>query len=125
MVVGDSIGRTLFYYAPLMETYNVSRIRLGNDSFIPHSTEIVSLAPIDYDDIEETLPVYAAFDTLGNMFYTVICTYSDDTASKIFLVTDPETGLETLTSEELRGSVTGGPVDHCYPLPLSNGQPGL
>ncbi|KAH8897557.1 hypothetical protein GQ53DRAFT_884171 [Thozetella sp. PMI_491] len=125
MVVGDSIGRTLLYYAPVMDAYNVSRIRLADDDSIPYSAEILSLAPLDYDNDASTVPIYAAFDTLGNMFYLAICTYTDGSPSKVFVVNDIEYDLDALASEELQSSVTGGPVDQCYPLALSSGQRGI
>ena len=126
LVVGDSLGRTLFYYTPTMDKYNVSRIRLGDADHIPVTSEIVNLAPIHYDDNASDVAVYGAFDTLGNLFYPVLCSYSDGTtASKIFLVADLDTGLDTLASAELVDTVTGGAISGCEAMPLTSGLGGI
>ena len=121
LVVGDSLGRTLFYYTPTMEKYNVSRIRLGDADHLPISSEIVNFAPIDYDDDSSNPAVYGAVDMLGNLFYPVLCSYADGTTpSKLFLVADLDTGLNTLVSAELQDIVTGGVVSECFGMPLTS-----
>ncbi|KIW23961.1 uncharacterized protein PV07_09705 [Cladophialophora immunda] len=129
VVVGDSEGRTLFYYSPEMSNYGVSRLRLGDSEHIPISSEIVGLVPFLVDD--ETNDgaldsVFVAMDTQGNEYWTVLCNYADgNTASKVFLVQDFDAGLDTLKNATLEQSVTGGAISECVDLPLTNGLAGL
>ena len=50
-----------------MNTYNVSRFRLSNETQIPKDADFVALVPVDYDSSSQTPDVYAAFDTSGEL----------------------------------------------------------
>ncbi|OAG36510.1 hypothetical protein AYO21_09317 [Fonsecaea monophora] len=129
VIVGDSQGRTLFYYSPEMTNYGVSRLRLGDSEHIPISSEIVGLVPFLVDDgtNDGALDsVFVAMDTQGNEYWTVLCNYADgSTPSKVFVVQDFDAGLDILKQGTLEQSVTGGAISECVDLPLTNGLSGL
>lgn len=122
VVVGDDTGRFLHYYPDVMEAYSVSRLRLSNYFSIPKSADFVALAPVDYDDNPTTPSYYAAFDTMGSLFFTISCDFLNQ-PSKVFLATDPVQGINTLKQEKLRYTVTGGVVTDCYYMPWKQSTP--
>ena len=115
-VIGDDSDNYLHYHPDVMAAYNVSRIRLSDETAIPKTADIVSLAPVDYDDSSATPNVYAAIDTMGNVFVTITCDIEGED-SKVFLARDAEEGIKMLQEQKLRYTVTGGVVTDCYYLP--------
>lgn len=115
-VVGDDAEQYFHYYPDVMAAYNVSRIRFSSTDAIPKDADFVALAPVDYDDNAATPSVYAAIDTMGGIFFTLMCNFADQ-ASKIFLAADPVEGVKMLKEEKLRWTVTGGVVEDCFYLP--------
>jgi hypothetical protein len=55
------------------------------------------------------------------MFLPVVCTYSDSTSAKIYLVKDLDEGIAMLKSSDLKYTVTNGDVAECAFLPLTWG----
>ncbi|KAL6719024.1 hypothetical protein ACLMJK_003259 [Lecanora helva] len=115
-VEGDADGRFFHYYTDIMTAYNVSRLRLSNESYIPVSSDFVGFAPINYDDNSQTRDAYVAIDTVGAVFFPVTCDIQGQ-PSKAFLVTDITEGTRKLQDPSLRYTVTGGVVETCYFLP--------
>ena len=115
-VIGDDSDNYLHYYPDVMAAYNVSRLRLSDETAIPKTADIVGLAPVDYDGSGATSNVYAAIDTMGNVFVTITCDIEGGD-SKVFLARDAEEGVKVLQEQKLRYTVTGGIVTDCYYLP--------
>lgn len=63
--------------------------------------------------------MYVAFDSKEMPYYLAVCSMTD-IESKIFIINDPSTGLETLKKAELEYVVTGGLVDSCVLLALKS-----
>ncbi|KAL9595333.1 MAG: hypothetical protein Q9219_006510 [cf. Caloplaca sp. 3 TL-2023] len=115
-VEGDAAGRFFHYYPDTMAAYNVSRIRLSDETHVPRTAGFISLAPVNHDDDLNTPDVYVAVDTLGEIFFPVTCDIQDQ-ESKAFLVRDLDQGVQKLLDPKLRYTVTGGIVEECYFLP--------
>jgi hypothetical protein len=87
------------------------------------------LVPLDAEEGESSSEQLVAVDYLLNVFYPAICTYGETNygnatitpSPKIFIVQDPEAGLEMLQSPDIRYSITGGNVNRCYLLPVVEG----
>lgn len=99
-----------------MSAYNVSRLRLSDEAYIPITAEFIALAPVNYDEDSNSPDIYVATDTAGGVFFPVTCDIQDQD-SKAFIVADIEEGVETLRDPKLRYTVTGGIVEECYFLP--------
>ena len=119
-VIGDDSDNYLHYYLDVMAVYNVSRLRLSPQKAIPKTADLVALVSVDTDGSGETTSVYAALDTLGNVFVIIACDIEGQN-SKLFLVRDMKQGVATLKEEKLRWTVTGGVVSDCYFLPWGAG----
>jgi hypothetical protein len=78
----------------------------------------------DYDNDNSTPGYYAALDTENNPFYLAVCSITD-LESKIFLVKDIDSGIQTLTDPNLQSVVTGGVVTGCVPLALKSSGAGF
>ena len=115
-IVGDTEGRLLHFYTDTMVTYGVSRLRLTDELHIPTTAAFVGLAPVNYDQNNSTRDVYLAADTVGNAYYPITCDFTDQ-PSKVFLATDVDGGIVSLSDPALRYTVTGGVVTRCYFLP--------
>ena len=114
-VEGDG-GRYFHFYPDTMEKYNVSRLRLSDESAINVTADLVTLAPVNYNNNNATSDVYLASDTEKHMFFPVTCDIQGQ-LSEAFLVADLTTGLQKLLDPEQRYTVTGGVVQKCYYLP--------
>lgn len=79
---------------------------------------------IDYDSDSSTPGLYAAVDTEDNAYYLAICDITD-LDSKIFLVKDIDTGIQTLVDPNLQSVITGGVVTSCVPLALQSSDAGF
>ena len=64
---------------------------------------------------------YVAIDPDDNVYYPVICTYTDRQVSKLFVVSDPVAGVSVLHSVDVELSVTWGVVGACYVMPILMG----
>lgn len=124
VTVADEMNRLFVYFPTTMRTLGVSRFRLVDGSNDPNTANLVALTPLNYDGLQNTPGVYIAESTTGDFFYTVVCNIQGQ-MSKVFLVTDLTTGVETLKREDLRYTVTGGVVDACYPIAFLSAGPGL
>jgi hypothetical protein len=66
--------------------------------------------------------VYLPTDDSGNVFGTAVCMYQDTALPpKIFLISDPDTGLDLLKSADVKYSITGGDVKDCFVVSLGKG----
>ncbi|EON96487.1 hypothetical protein UCRPA7_8026 [Phaeoacremonium minimum UCRPA7] len=123
VIVADGADRIMHYYSHTMEAVGVSRLRVSNQQSVPEKGTIVAFIADDSDeDTSEDGGYFAALDPDMNVFYPVLCTYSDGNPARMFLAADPEKGPEILQSEDLEYSITGGKVDKCYTMPLLMGQ---
>lgn len=124
-LISSPDGVQLFhYYTDTMEELGVSRFRLSELADLPITSDLVSLASVNYDSDPNTPGFIVAVDTAGSAFYTVICDYEDDQDSKFFLVKDVEAGIATLQNRDLMFTVTGGPVTECAFWALQTELPG-
>ena len=71
------------------------------------------MIPINYDDNNKTRNVYIAVDTLASYFFIATCNIQDQ-PSRVFLVSDPEKGIQKLLDPQIRNTVTGGIVEVCF-----------
>ncbi|KAF2148003.1 hypothetical protein K461DRAFT_316433 [Myriangium duriaei CBS 260.36] len=114
-ILTDAAERWLHYYPDTMKTYGVSRIRVAAWGSIPKTANLISLSQIAGTSGAALL---LAIDTLGNYFYPVVCTYSDQ-SNKVFLAKDINQ-RSTLVQPSLRYIITGGNVTQCDPLALQS-----
>lgn len=135
VLVADGAQRLMHYYNNTMSTLGVSRLRVEDESDIPHTGVPVAFIPYDADDPDADGQtnggeddtgydyMYLAVDVNENIFYPVVCDYEDASmGSKIFLAADPVKGVATLKSEDVKYTVTGGTVKDCEPLVLLQGK---
>ena len=115
-LLGDDNDRYFHYHPNVMTKYGVSRLRLSGADAIPKDADFVALVPVDYDNNPGTPSVYAAIDTQGGIFFTMVVNISGQ-PSKVFLANDPVEGCKALENEKLRFTVTGGVVEDCWYLP--------
>lgn len=121
IVVGDDEERVLHYYPDEMAIYNVSRIRLSLGSEIPKTADAIALSPIDYDNSDDTPSAYFAVSTKQDVYSLVLCDFSNGADSKVFIIND-ESGLDSLQNNtNIKYTVTGAPVQACYPLAIISG----
>ena len=113
-VQGDG-ARFFHYYPDTMAAYNVSRLRVSDELDVPATAKIIALAPVNYNDNNQTSDVFVAQDTLGKPYFPVTCDIRGQ-PSKAFLVADL-TNYQKLLDPILRYTVTGGVVQQCYYLP--------
>ncbi|KAH0262196.1 hypothetical protein KCU91_g13558, partial [Aureobasidium melanogenum] len=119
IIVGDDEERVLHYYPDEMATYKVSRIRLSLE--VPKTADAIALSPIDYDDASDTPSAYFAVSTKQDVYSLVLCDFSNGADSKIFIIND-ESGLDSLQNNtNIKYTVTGAPVQACYPLAIVSG----
>lgn len=121
IIVGDDEERVLHYYPDEMAAYNVSRIRLSLGSEIPKTADAIALSPIDYDGSNDTPSAYFAVSTKQDVYSLVLCDFSNGADSKVFIIND-ESGLDSLQNNtNIKYTVTGAPVQACYPLAMISG----
>lgn len=118
-------GTQLFhYYNDTMKALGVSRFRITELAGLPKTSDLVTLTSVNADESDSTPGFIVAVNTVGETFYTVLCSYSDDQDSKFFLVKDIESGIAQLQSPDLKFTVTGGDVSECEFWPLGTTLPG-
>ncbi|RDW68618.1 hypothetical protein BP5796_09275 [Coleophoma crateriformis] len=129
VILSTPTGGILHYYNNTMSVVNVSRLRTADDSELPGTAVLLSLGPFYYtagDDTDTGASILAAVDPDDNLFFPVVCTYTNSSSSKIYLVTeDIDAGIAILKSPDVIYSITNGQVDECYPLYLEIFDPTL
>lgn len=122
IVFGDDSQRVLHFYPDEMAVYNVSRIRLSSDVVIPKTADAITLSPIDYDQADSSNPTtYFAVTTKQDVYSLVLCNFNNGADSKVFIVND-QSGLDALKNNgNIVYTVTGAPVQDCYPLAMVSG----
>ncbi|KPI41669.1 uncharacterized protein AB675_9045 [Cyphellophora attinorum] len=124
LLVTDGAEDVFVYYPDEMSAVGVSRIRtLDRDSIPRGSEEIVWVLAATAPGSQVTVPVYYPVDRLGNTFYPVACKYTAESGiyDRMFLVRDPVGGVNILTQQNIKYSITGGDVQSCDLLPLIDG----
>ncbi|KAF5242897.1 hypothetical protein FOXYS1_15334 [Fusarium oxysporum] len=121
VLITDGAQRFLHYYNNTMSVLGVSRLRVEEEKTIPNGGVIVALVPYYPDDNSDDY-YYLAVDPNDQVFYPIVCDYSDGRGSKMFLASDPDGGAELLKSKDLMYTVTGGEVSDCYALALLQGE---
>jgi hypothetical protein len=116
-IFGDDSGRYLHFHPDEMKVYSASRLRLSDENSIPKTADFITLTLQQLDDASEQ-SVYFAADTYGNLYSIVMCNFANSAVSKLFVV-DGQDGLDALVNNEnIKFTVTGAPVQECYPLAL-------
>jgi hypothetical protein len=118
-VFGDDSGRLLHFHPDEMKVYSASRLRLSDENSIPKTADFITLSLQQLDDSSDQ-EVYFAADTYGNLYNVVMCNFANSAVSKLFVV-DGQEGLDALVkNDNVKYTVTGAPVQECYPLALIN-----
>jgi hypothetical protein len=114
-IFGDDSGRILHFHPDEMKVYGASRLRLSDEDSIPKTADFITMT---LEDVEDNGSAYFAADTYGNLYNIVMCNFANNAVSKLFVVNGQD-GLDALTSNpNVRFTVTGAPVQDCYPLAL-------
>ncbi|KAL9487760.1 hypothetical protein ACSS6W_000037 [Trichoderma asperelloides] len=113
-VMGDSIGRLLYYFPNTISAVGASRLRLGAWGSIPNGAELVTLFPTKSST---GVTVLVAVDSSLNVFYPFVCSIEGQ-LNKIFLVADADTGSSTLMNSDLTYTVIGGVAQQCLSLAM-------
>lgn len=126
VLVADGAQRLLHYYSNTMNATGVSRLRVADEESVPEGSVVVVFAVFRANNTGPSGNstddgYYIAVDTDLNVFYPVLCTYTDGSLSKMFVVTDPVAGLTVLQSADVEFSITGGAVKACYVMPILMG----
>jgi hypothetical protein len=127
----DGNARLMHYYSNTMSATGVSRLRVSTKEMMPNGSVPMGLVPFDTnpgitsaaDQIDSDM-IYFGVDMYENLFYTAVCTYSDNQTPKVFVLNsslDLDTGLAILKSKDVEYSITGGAVSDCFVLPLVQG----
>lgn len=126
ILVADATQRLLHFYSNTMNATGVSRLRLANEESVPEGSQLVVFTDAGAGNDTATNDTtddafYVAIDQDLNIFYPVLCTYTDGGVSRLFVVKDPVAGVETLQSPDVKFSITGGVVGSCYVIPMFMG----
>lgn len=126
ILVADGAQRLLHFYSDTMNATGVSRLRVANEEAVPEGSQIVVFAEMGANDTDTTNDTandafYIAVDQDLNVFYPVLCTYTDGGVSKLFVVSDAVAGVAMLQSPDVQFSITGGVVGVCYTMPIYMG----
>jgi hypothetical protein len=126
ILVADGAQRLLHYYGNTMNATGVSRLRVSDEESVPEGGVVVAFASFGSNDTDTSGSTtddgyYIAIDPDLNVYYPVLCTYTDGQVPKLFVVTDPVAGVTVLQSKDVEYSVTGGVVGACYPMPILMG----
>ncbi|OBT39405.1 hypothetical protein VE00_10342 [Pseudogymnoascus sp. WSF 3629] len=120
-LVADGSQLLLYYYSNTMNATGVSRLRVADEESMPKRAVTVAMAALANDGNSTDQTYYLAFDEYNNVYYPVLCTYTDGTASKLFLAADPVAGVTMLQSAAVEFSITGGNVGSCFAMPVIMG----
>lgn len=113
-VMGDSIGRLLYYFPDTIAAVGASRLRLGAWGSIPKTAELVMLLPW-VSASNQTILV--AIDSSFNVFYPFVCGIEGQ-LNKLFLVSNATTGSDVLVDPDLTYTVVGGVAQQCLSLAM-------
>ncbi|KAH7179030.1 uncharacterized protein B0J16DRAFT_322519 [Fusarium flagelliforme] len=122
VLITDGAQRFMHYYNNTMSILGVSRLRVEDEKTIPDGSVVLAFAPYYYTDSKGEDYYYLAVDPYGQVFYPIVCDYSDGAGSKVFIADDPDKGADMLESKDLMFTVTGGSVSRCYPMALVQGE---
>ena len=121
IVVSDYSDRIIHYYSNEMSQFGVSRFRLSAADQVPNMSILATLVPLNVSTLvgmDDMSPVYVVVDTAQNVFYPIVCSYTDDQPSKVFLAKDPTAGAQRLAQADLIYTMTGGVVSQCIFYPF-------
>ena len=126
ILVADGAQRLLHYYSNTMNATGVSRLRVSDEESVPEGGVVVAFASFGSNDTDTSGSTtddgyYIAIDPDLNVFYPVLCTYTDSQVAKLFVVADPVAGVSVLQSKDVEFSITGGVLGACYPMPILMG----
>lgn len=140
VVVGDSEGRTLYYYSEVMNEHQFSPLRLADADHLPHKTQVMNFINMIFDDdtklgtpddLISDVPAavfVGSSSTQDEAYWPVVCNYEDTTKpSQIFVTSDLEAGTAKLIGLSQIGNkkmIPFGRIANCDPLPLVNGESG-
>ncbi|PFH61972.1 hypothetical protein XA68_15634 [Ophiocordyceps unilateralis] len=115
----DGASRIMHYGTESMAKAGVSRIRLGPADELHRSSRLV-VWTVEYnpDAPEGMRRYYLVRNADGDVFYPLVCEYSNGEGAKVFLAKDPDEGVKTLESDDVAYSITGGYVSSCHGLLL-------
>lgn len=65
---------------------------------------------------------FYAVDPAMELSYPAVCTYTDGSMPRVFLVRDPVDGLAVLATAAVEHSITGGKVQDCFLMPVVEGK---
>ena len=122
VLITDGAQRFMHYYNNTMSALGVSRLRVEDEKTIPDGGVVFAFVPYYYTDDKGEDYYYLAVDPYGQVFYPIVCDYSDGAGSKVFVADDPDKGADMLESKDLMFTVTGGAVSRCYPMALVQGE---
>ncbi|KAK1241927.1 hypothetical protein MKX07_007750 [Trichoderma sp. CBMAI-0711] len=114
LVVGDSASRILYYFPDTISAVGASRLRMGSWDAIPIGAEMITLFPTK---TSTGATVLVPMDSQQNVFYPFVCDIKGQ-LNKLFLVSDKDTGADTLTDPDLRYTVVGGVAQTCVSLAM-------
>jgi hypothetical protein len=142
-VFGDSHGRLYHAYHDTLLQFGVSRLRLHKPDRMPRTAIPIIFASVVDDSaivgnqnstgisfanststVPANMPVTVISNLGGEIYFPIICIYaSQKVYAKLFLAEEIETGVATLMSNkpEIINRITGGQVQECGYVPLTNG----
>lgn len=112
IIAGDSASRIMHGYSDEIAAYNVTRLRLHIPEVMPATSRAIFMQGIA--DPAGGPNFLVASDSAGNVFFPVICVYSNDYA-KLFMALDPIQGAATLGNLT---QITGPGVVSCNFVPF-------
>ncbi|KJZ70900.1 hypothetical protein HIM_09693 [Hirsutella minnesotensis 3608] len=118
LVAFDGAQKIMQYDNNTMSKLGVSRLRLRSGQEVTKSGVAVVLGL--YTNTTSQDSYYLAVNPDGQVFYPVVCDYEDKNGPKVFLASDPDSGVDMLSSQDVRLSITGGAVRECHPLAISS-----
>lgn len=105
---GDFMGRFFHVYTSELNSLNVSRIRLSDETTFPKSGLLVGLVGVSTGGSN----LMMAMDTNGGIYYLATCNLQNQ-STKLFVVKDPDQGLTVLSTPIASWTVTGGVASNC------------
>ena len=96
-----------YYYSNTIDAVGVSRLRIAHKDDVPAGGIVAAFEFDDDDGGDESSSdndnngYFVAFDLADNLFFPVVCQYADGAGAKIFLVEDPEAGIDLLQSSHV------------------------
>ena len=97
----------MYYYSNTTDAVGVSRLRIAHKEDVPACGIVAAFEFDDGDGGDECNSnddddgYFVAFDLAENPFFPVVCQYADGAVAKMFLVEDPEAGIDLLRSSDV------------------------